>query len=262
MGKTGHAMQTPRSGYAMQSPRTIAGGFMKVQRIDPVDGQRLTWEQLHQKYGGQYMNVQIAHYWYNGCKRVPQVASKANLRSMAPQLKAALKEEVQPLALQPDQDKVKAEHEAPAKAKAEQEAVAQAKVEQEAAAKAKVEQEAAAKAANSTVIQAKATEDEAAKTARAAAQAKKEAAAKVAEAKEAGKEVAANAAEKIATKAKSELVPQEDMQAPGPFCASFMVWLGDLTNKLCKRSFRGTEIKNKVAEEMPQRQLPEQLVGA
>lgn len=247
----------------------------KEQRIDPADGQQLTWEQLQQKYCGQYLDVHIAHYWYNKCKRVPQVASKANLRSTVPQPKAEKKEATKPSALRPDQDKVKAEDEAAAKAKAEREAVAQAKIEQEAAAKAKVEQEAAAKAAKATVI--KSAADEAVKTAEAAAQAKppnvhlftsapvatphvvlEEAAAKAAKAKEAAaKETRRLEVAHIrnSSNASSEVAPEVKVKAPGPFFASFMVWLGDLTSKLCKAN-------KKLAEEMPRQQLPEQAVGA
>lgn len=228
----------------------------KEQRIDPADGQQLTWEQLQQKYCGQYLDVHIAHYWHNKCKRVPQVASKANLRSTVPQPKAEKKEATKPSALRPDQDEVKAEDEAAAKAKAEREAVAQAKIEQEAAAKAKVDQEAAAKAAKATVI--KSAADEAVKTAEAAAQAKEEAAAKAAKAKEAAaKETRRLEVAHIrnSSNASSEVAPEVKVKAPGPFFASFMVWLGDLTSKLCKAN-------KKLAEEMPRQQLPEQAVGA
>merc|ERR1719159_1421185 len=101
----------------------------------------------------------------------------------------------------------------------------------------------AAKAAKATVI--KSAADEAVKTAEAAAQAKEEAAAKAAKVIEA-------AAKEIT---RLEIVHKGKSSTPGPFFASFMVWLGDLTSKLCKAN-------KKVAEEMPRQQLPEQLIGA
>jgi membrane protein involved in colicin uptake len=245
-------------------------------RLDPADGQRLTWEELQQKYATQYNAFQIGHYWYNECRRVPKAAAKTKpvgrqeeaqppgpVSQSDPDQEAASKAKVEEFKARAESAiaKAKMEEETAAQAKAEQEAAAQA--QQEAAAKAKAEQEAAAKAEQEAA--AKAVEEVEAKAKAEVAAFKEMAKAEVAEAKAKNEKKAAVEAPEIdASKAVSEAAPQAEVHVKGPasLWSVLMVSLGEFTHKFCNGSCHGVRAKKEIAVDVPLRQQPEQLVGA
>lgn len=64
-----------KGGYSsFAASKSSSGSSVKESRIDPDDGQRLTFDELKQKYATAYSKSEIKSYWNNQCRSVAVVA--------------------------------------------------------------------------------------------------------------------------------------------------------------------------------------------